>query len=78
MISLAACCGLADCVIGRPTTIQFAPALCANAGVMAQLLLQEGCTVTIAHIHTRNPEKLARQADILIVATGCSELVKGS
>ncbi|MUH07005.1 bifunctional methylenetetrahydrofolate dehydrogenase/methenyltetrahydrofolate cyclohydrolase FolD [Commensalibacter melissae] len=45
---------------------------------MAQLLLQEGCTVTIAHIHTRNPEKLARQADILIVATGCSELVKGS
>lgn len=45
---------------------------------MTQLLLQEGCTVTIAHIHTRNPEKLARQADILIVATGCSELVKGS
>ncbi len=45
---------------------------------MAQLLLQEGCTVTVAHIHTRDPEKIAQEADILIVATGCSELVKGS
>lgn len=45
---------------------------------MAQLLLNEGCTVTIAHIDTRNPAQLAQQADILIVATGCRELVKGS
>ncbi|CAI3938100.1 5 [Commensalibacter communis] len=45
---------------------------------MAQLLLNQGCTVTIAHIDTRNTEELARQADILIVATGCKELVKGS
>lgn len=45
---------------------------------MAQLLLNEGCTVTIAHIDTRNTEELARQADILVVATGCKELVKGS
>ncbi|CAI3943401.1 5 [Commensalibacter communis] len=45
---------------------------------MAQLLLNQGCTVTIAHIDTRNTEELARRADILIVATGCKELVKGS
>lgn len=45
---------------------------------MAQLLLKEGCTVTIAHIDTHNPAQLAQQADILIVATGCRELVKGS
>lgn len=45
---------------------------------MAQLLLQEGCTVTVAHIDTKNPAELARQADILIVATGCRELIKGS
>lgn len=45
---------------------------------MAQLLLNQGCTVTIAHIDTRNTAELAQQADILIVATGCKELVKGS
>lgn len=45
---------------------------------MAQLLLNQGCTVTIAHIDTRNTPELAQQADILIVATGCKELVKGS
>lgn len=45
---------------------------------MAQLLLNQGCTVTIAHIDTRNTAELAKQADIIIVATGCKELVKGS
>lgn len=45
---------------------------------MAQLLLNQGCTVTIAHIDTRNTAELARQADIIVVATGCKELVKGS
>lgn len=44
---------------------------------MAQLLLQQNCTVTVAHIHTRHIKELARQADILIVATGKSELVRG-
>ncbi|GBQ81268.1 bifunctional 5,10-methylene-tetrahydrofolate dehydrogenase/ 5,10-methylene-tetrahydrofolate cyclohydrolase [Gluconacetobacter johannae DSM 13595] len=44
---------------------------------MAQLLLREGCTVTIAHIDTRDPAALARQADILVVATGCRGLVRG-
>ncbi|MCQ9155445.1 bifunctional methylenetetrahydrofolate dehydrogenase/methenyltetrahydrofolate cyclohydrolase FolD [Acidomonas methanolica] len=44
---------------------------------MAQLLLREGCTVSIGHIHTRDPQGLARQGDILVVATGRSELVRG-
>ena len=45
---------------------------------MALLLLAEGCTVSIAHIHTRATAALARQADILVVATGCRELVRGN
>jgi len=44
---------------------------------MAQLLLNEGCTVSIAHIDTRDTPALARQADILVVATGHRELVRG-
>ncbi|MXV44920.1 bifunctional methylenetetrahydrofolate dehydrogenase/methenyltetrahydrofolate cyclohydrolase FolD [Saccharibacter sp. 17.LH.SD] len=44
---------------------------------MAQLLLRENCTVSIAHIHTRNIQELTRQADILIVATGKAGLVRG-
>ncbi|KXV20984.1 bifunctional methylenetetrahydrofolate dehydrogenase/methenyltetrahydrofolate cyclohydrolase FolD [Gluconobacter japonicus] len=44
---------------------------------MAQLLLKENCTVSIAHIHTRNTRELAREADILVVATGKNGLVRG-
>ena len=44
---------------------------------MARLLLAEGCTVTVAHIDTRDPAALARQGDILVVATGCNGLVRG-
>lgn len=44
---------------------------------MAQLLLQAHCTVTVAHIHTRDLPALTRQADIVVVATGKAELVRG-
>ncbi|XAO72473.1 MAG: bifunctional methylenetetrahydrofolate dehydrogenase/methenyltetrahydrofolate cyclohydrolase FolD [Acetobacteraceae bacterium] len=44
---------------------------------MAQLLLKQGCTVSIAHIDTKDPGGLARQGDILIVAVGKAELVPG-
>ncbi|ACI51775.1 Methenyltetrahydrofolate cyclohydrolase [Gluconacetobacter diazotrophicus PA1 5] len=44
---------------------------------MARLLLAEGCTVTVGHIDTRDPAALARQGDILVVATGCHGLVRG-
>jgi methylenetetrahydrofolate dehydrogenase (NADP+)/methenyltetrahydrofolate cyclohydrolase len=44
---------------------------------MAQLLLQENCTVTIAHSKTHNLPKLSRHADILVVAIGRAEMVRG-
>lgn len=37
---------------------------------MAQLLLKENGTVTIAHSHTRNLKEVAKRADILVVAIG--------
>jgi len=44
---------------------------------MAALLLQENCTVTIAHSRTRDLAAECRQADILIAAVGRPEMVKG-
>lgn len=44
---------------------------------MARLLLQAGCTVSIAHIKTRSLTHLARKADILVVATGVPGLIRG-
>lgn len=43
---------------------------------MAQLLLWNDATVTIAHSRTKNVSELVRQADILVVATGVPLLVK--
>jgi len=44
---------------------------------MAQLLLRESCTVTIAHSRTRDLPALCRTADILIAAVGRAEMVRG-
>ena len=44
---------------------------------MAQLLLKESCTVTIAHSKTQNLPELCRNADILVAAIGKPEIVKG-
>ena len=44
---------------------------------MAQLLLGESCTVTIAHSRTRDLPALCRTADILVAAVGRSEMIKG-
>jgi len=44
---------------------------------MAQLLMTENCTVTVAHSKTQNVPELCRTADILVVAVGRPELVKG-
>jgi len=44
---------------------------------MAALLLQESCTVTIAHPRTRDLPGECRQADILIAAVGRPEMIKG-
>ncbi len=44
---------------------------------VAQLLLRVDCTVTIAHSRTRDLPALSRTADILVVATGRPEFVRG-
>ena len=43
---------------------------------MAQLLIQESCTVTIAHSKTKNLENVCRNADILVAAVGRPHFVK--
>lgn len=43
---------------------------------MAQLLLGESCTVTVAHSRTRNLEDVVRRADIVVAAVGRPEMVK--
>ena len=45
---------------------------------MAQLLLAESCTVTVAHSRTRDLAALCRRADILVAAVGRPEMVRGS
>ncbi|MDC1047078.1 bifunctional methylenetetrahydrofolate dehydrogenase/methenyltetrahydrofolate cyclohydrolase FolD [Alphaproteobacteria bacterium] len=44
---------------------------------MAQLLLKESCTVTIAHSRTKNIESVCRNADIIIAAVGKPKMIKG-
>jgi methylenetetrahydrofolate dehydrogenase (NADP+)/methenyltetrahydrofolate cyclohydrolase len=44
---------------------------------MAQLLLGEDCTVTIAHSRTRNLPDIVRHADIVVAAVGRPEMVRG-
>lgn len=44
---------------------------------MAQLLLGDSCTVTIAHSRTKNLPEVVRAADIVVAAVGRPELVPG-
>ena len=44
---------------------------------MAQLLLGESCTVTIAHSRTWDLPDVCRRADILVAADGRPEMIKG-
>lgn len=44
---------------------------------VAQLLLQEDATVTIAHSKTPHLSEITKQADILVVAVGQREMIKG-
>lgn len=43
---------------------------------MAQLLLQENCTVTMAHSRTKNLDVVCSEADILVAAVGREKMVK--
>ncbi len=60
--------GLEAVVIGRSNIV---------GKPVAQLLLRENCTVTIAHSRTRDLAAVCRRADILIAAAGQPELVRG-
>lgn len=44
---------------------------------MAQLLLKESCTVTIAHSKTRDLPAILKTADIVVAAVGRPQMVKG-
>jgi methylenetetrahydrofolate dehydrogenase (NADP+)/methenyltetrahydrofolate cyclohydrolase len=45
---------------------------------MAALLIDENCTVTIAHSRTRNLPVVCARADILVAAVGRAEMIGGS
>jgi methylenetetrahydrofolate dehydrogenase (NADP+)/methenyltetrahydrofolate cyclohydrolase len=60
--------GLGAVVIGRSNIV---------GKPMAQLLLGESCTVTIAHSRTRDLPEVVRRADIVVAAVGRPEMVKG-
>lgn len=60
--------GLDAVVIGRSNIV---------GKPMAQLLLAEDCTVTIAHSRTRDLPDVCRRADILVAAVGRPEMVRG-
>jgi methylenetetrahydrofolate dehydrogenase (NADP+) / methenyltetrahydrofolate cyclohydrolase len=59
--------GLHAVVIGRSNIV---------GKPMAQLLLQENCTVTICHSQTKDIEQIVRQADIVVAAVGKPEMVR--
>ena len=60
--------GLDAVVIGRSNIV---------GKPMAQLLIRESCTVTVAHSRTRDLPGVVRRADIVIAAVGRPEMVKG-
>jgi methylenetetrahydrofolate dehydrogenase (NADP+)/methenyltetrahydrofolate cyclohydrolase len=44
---------------------------------VAQLLLAQNCTVTIAHSRSRDLAEICRRADVLVAAVGRPEMVRG-
>ncbi len=60
--------GLEAVVIGRSNIV---------GKPMAQLLLRDSCTVTIAHSRTRDLPGVVRRADIVVAAVGRPEMVPG-
>ena len=61
--------GLDAVVIGRSNIV---------GKPMAQLLLGDSCTVTIAHSRTKDLPEVVRRADIVVAAVGRPEMVPGS
>jgi methylenetetrahydrofolate dehydrogenase (NADP+)/methenyltetrahydrofolate cyclohydrolase len=65
---LGSLAGLEAVVIGRSNIV---------GKPMAQLLLRDSCTVTVAHSRTRDLPGVVRRADIVVAAVGRPEMVKG-
>jgi methylenetetrahydrofolate dehydrogenase (NADP+) / methenyltetrahydrofolate cyclohydrolase len=61
--------GLEAVVIGRSNIV---------GKPMAQLLIAESCTVTVAHSRTRDLPAVVRRADLVVAAVGRAEMVKAS
>ena len=61
--------GLDAVVIGRSNIV---------GKPMAQLLLADSCTVTIAHSRTKDLPDVVRRADIVVAAVGRAQMVPGS
>lgn len=66
--TLGSLAGLEAVVVGRSNIV---------GKPLAQLLLREDCTVTIAHSRTRDLPGVCRRADILIGAVGRPEMIRG-
>ena len=66
--ALGSLAGLEAVVIGRSNIV---------GKPVAQLLLAENCTVTIAHSKTKDLPSVVRRADLVIAAVGRAEMVKG-
>ena len=60
--------GLTAVVVGRSNIV---------GKPMAQLLVAESCTVTVAHSRTRDLPAVCRGADILVAAVGRPQMIKG-
>jgi methylenetetrahydrofolate dehydrogenase (NADP+)/methenyltetrahydrofolate cyclohydrolase len=60
--------GLEAVVVGRSNIV---------GKPMAQLLLAEHCTVTIAHSRTRDLAAVVARADVVVAAVGRPEMIKG-
>jgi len=60
--------GLDAVVIGRSNIV---------GKPMAQLLIAESCTVTVAHSRTKDLPEVVRRADIVVAAVGRPQMVKG-
>jgi methylenetetrahydrofolate dehydrogenase (NADP+)/methenyltetrahydrofolate cyclohydrolase len=60
--------GLEAVVVGRSNIV---------GKPVAQLLIQENCTVTIAHSRTRHLAEICRRADVLVAAVGRPGMVRG-
>ena len=65
---LGSLAGLNAVVVGRSNIV---------GKPMAQLLLKESCTVTIAHSRSRDLPSICRSADILVAAVGQPEMIDG-